>query len=62
MIKSCGALSIRLKSSLHLLMIVVRIPHAKTEANKPDISISCLFEKECGMQIGSSLIKDGLLY
>ena len=57
--KSCGALSINCNSSLLLLMIVVRLPHAKMDAKKPAISMSCFFVKRCGMQTGSAVIKDG---
>jgi len=31
-------------------------------AKKPDISLSCFLENECGITIGSASIKDGLLY
>lgn len=55
-------MSIRLISSFDFLMIVLRLPQEKIAAKNPAISISCFFLKRCGMEIGSSLMKDGRLY
>src|ERR1044071_1790972 len=43
-------------------MIVVRLPQANIEAKNPAISISCFVENRCGMQMGSSFIKNGCVY
>jgi hypothetical protein len=45
-------------SSFDLLMMVLRLPQEKIAAKKPAISISCFFVKRCGMQMGSSLMKE----
>lgn len=42
-------------------MIVFRCPQARTAAKKPEISMSCFNENRCGMLIGSSGTKSGLL-
>ena len=55
-------MSILCNSSKHLLIIIVRWPQANMEAKKPAISISCFFEKRCGMEIGSFAIKSTALY
>jgi hypothetical protein len=39
--------------------IVVRFPHEKIAAKNPAISISCFFENRCGIEMGSSKIKEG---
>lgn len=43
-------------------MMVVLLPQANMEAKNPAISISCFLEKSWGTQMGSSLMKAGLLY
>src|SRR5450631_1450109 len=60
--KSCGALSKKFISSLDLRIIVVRLPHEKTAANNPAISMSCFLLKRCGTEMGSAGMKEGWLY
>src|SRR6478609_5614750 len=52
----------RSNSSVHLLMIVARFPHAKMDAKNPLISISCFLLNRCGMHTGSLGINSGELY